>query len=316
MAPVAAPTPPMATFGGAFGGAIAGPFQAHALPTVAMTNDFLAAVANSGATPQLAGGDFEDNFLLKRKIEELKKQMTSLIATNEVLLEQNAHYRHHVVPKLCNVAITNAPPIVTVSQVVTPTITLAPADARHQTPLMTPIATAPLNAMSLLYASHGQAANEMLALNQAQVQSQHANAVVAAGQAAQQQQQPAQPTVTLSQPAALKMAPQAASNVISVPVSLIDNQVAAPAADLRHQRQQVAVAATRNAVAASVVNALAQTSLSHCVPTASISGAHQAAPSALVSYPVISHAAVGHSARALSHLPTSGLTVGCIQPSA
>ena len=334
--PVAAPQPPIASFGGAFGGAVATPFPAPALPTVAMTNDFLAAaVANTGAAQQLAGGElsFEDNFLLKRKIEELKKQMTSLIATNEVLLEQNARYRHHAVgaPKLCNVAITNAPPIVTVSQVVTPTITPAPADVRHQqvtTPLMTPIAATPLNAMPLLFAAHEASAPDLMALSQTPVPAQQMNSAVAASQTAvgaanAPAQAPTQPAVTLAQPTALKMAPQGASTVLSVPVSQVAAVASAQpsAMDLRHQ--QVAVAATRNAAAAAaaanVVNALAQTSLTHVVPTATavaISAPHQTAPAALVSYPVASHAVPAHPARALPHLPTSSLAVGCIQPSA
>jgi len=35
----------------------------------------------------------EENFMLRKKIEELKKQVSDLTATNEVLLEQNARYR-------------------------------------------------------------------------------------------------------------------------------------------------------------------------------------------------------------------------------
>jgi hypothetical protein len=35
----------------------------------------------------------DENFMLKRRIEELKKQVTDLTATNEYLLSQNAHFR-------------------------------------------------------------------------------------------------------------------------------------------------------------------------------------------------------------------------------
>jgi hypothetical protein len=35
----------------------------------------------------------DENFMLKRRIEELKKQVSDLVATNEYLLSQNAHLR-------------------------------------------------------------------------------------------------------------------------------------------------------------------------------------------------------------------------------
>ena len=70
----------------------------------------------------------EENVLLRRKIEELKKQVSDLTATNEVLLEQNARYRASKTNGLTT--LTLSPPIVTVSQVVTPTVTPAPAVAR------------------------------------------------------------------------------------------------------------------------------------------------------------------------------------------
>lgn len=35
----------------------------------------------------------EENMLLRKKVEDLKKQVTELMATNEFLLDQNAHYR-------------------------------------------------------------------------------------------------------------------------------------------------------------------------------------------------------------------------------
>ncbi len=67
----------------------------------------------------------EENVVLRRKVEELKKQVSDLAATNEVLLEQNARYRSSKVT-----AVNAGPPVVSVSQVVTPTITCAPAVAR------------------------------------------------------------------------------------------------------------------------------------------------------------------------------------------
>ena len=65
----------------------------------------------------------EENMMLRRKVEELKKQVSDLAATNEVLLEQNARYRS---ANRNNSATTaSSLPIVTVSQLamVTPTIT-------------------------------------------------------------------------------------------------------------------------------------------------------------------------------------------------
>ncbi|GCC33842.1 zinc finger CCCH domain-containing protein 10-like isoform X1 [Chiloscyllium punctatum] len=36
----------------------------------------------------------EENLMLRKRVEELKKQISNLMATNEVLLEQNAHFRN------------------------------------------------------------------------------------------------------------------------------------------------------------------------------------------------------------------------------
>lgn len=69
--------------------------------------------------------------LLRRKIEELKKQVSDLAATNEVLLEQNARFRSS---KNSVVTSTLVPPVVTVSQVVTPTLSQAAAVARPGLP--------------------------------------------------------------------------------------------------------------------------------------------------------------------------------------
>ncbi len=75
----------------------------------------------------------EENVLLRRKVDELKKQVSDLAATNEVLLEQNARYRSTKVDSTA--VIATGPPIVSVSQVVTPTITPALTAARSlQTP--------------------------------------------------------------------------------------------------------------------------------------------------------------------------------------
>lgn len=67
----------------------------------------------------------EENQLLRRKVDDLKRHLSVLVATNELLLEQNARYR---ACKLITVP-PNAP-IVAVSQMLTPTITPALATSR------------------------------------------------------------------------------------------------------------------------------------------------------------------------------------------
>ncbi|XP_031701814.1 zinc finger CCCH domain-containing protein 10 [Anarrhichthys ocellatus] len=49
----------------------------------------------------------EENSLLRRRVEELKKQVSNLIATNEVLLEQNAQFRSQA--KVMTMSSTPAP---------------------------------------------------------------------------------------------------------------------------------------------------------------------------------------------------------------
>jgi len=58
---------------------------------------------------------YEENWLLRRKVEELKKQVSDLMATNEFLLDQNAHMR--IQGKL--------PTVSTVATVTIPTVTIA-----------------------------------------------------------------------------------------------------------------------------------------------------------------------------------------------
>ena len=99
----------------------------------------------------------EENVLLRRKVDELKKQVHDLAATNEVLLEQNARYR------VSKVSVTAAPPMMTVSHMMTPTIAPAPIVARpcmHGPPqplnILTTTLTEPLtvNANNELMVSH------------------------------------------------------------------------------------------------------------------------------------------------------------------
>lgn len=49
----------------------------------------------------------EENSLLRKRVEELKKQVSNLIATNEVLLEQNAQFRNQA--KVMTLSSTPAP---------------------------------------------------------------------------------------------------------------------------------------------------------------------------------------------------------------
>lgn len=64
----------------------------------------------------------EENQLLRRKVDDLKRHLSVLVATNELLLEQNTRYR------ACK--LITVPPIVAVSQMLTPTITPAPTTSR------------------------------------------------------------------------------------------------------------------------------------------------------------------------------------------
>ncbi|XP_046881109.1 zinc finger CCCH domain-containing protein 10 [Hypomesus transpacificus] len=50
----------------------------------------------------------EENALLRRRVEELKKQVSNLIATNEVLLDQNAQFRSQT--KVLTLSSASAPP--------------------------------------------------------------------------------------------------------------------------------------------------------------------------------------------------------------
>ncbi|XP_069758811.1 zinc finger CCCH domain-containing protein 10-like [Narcine bancroftii] len=50
----------------------------------------------------------EENLMLRKRVEELKKQASNLMATNEILLEQNALYRHQ--PKVVTLASSVAEP--------------------------------------------------------------------------------------------------------------------------------------------------------------------------------------------------------------
>ena len=72
----------------------------------------------------------EDNILLRHKVEELRKQVSDLAATNEVLLEQNARFRTVKLTATANVTQPTIVPMMTVTQVVTPSVAHAPVVAR------------------------------------------------------------------------------------------------------------------------------------------------------------------------------------------
>ena len=105
----------------------------------------------------------EENMMLRRKVDELKKQASDLAATNEVLLEQNARFRSS--RSSAAVLARSMPSIVKVTQVVTPTISGTSAIARtatlpHQaiplaaTSIPPPQLTAPVNGHLVMSMSH------------------------------------------------------------------------------------------------------------------------------------------------------------------
>ena len=175
--------------------------------------------------------------MLRRRVEELKKQVSDLVATNEVLLEQNARYRVNKVS-----VVTTGPPVVTVSQMVTPTITPAPAIARPTLPtqvtinpaLNTSMAQIALTATSEMVVSQQpmppqrmpdlaqQAGLAQAAINPTPVSMAQSLVPVSMGQSLANPNQPptagsiAQPQATL-QPAAVSLAQTSIQKMISVP---------------------------------------------------------------------------------------------------
>ncbi|CAH1788886.1 unnamed protein product [Owenia fusiformis] len=84
----------------------------------------------------------EENLMLRRKIDDLKKQVSDLTATNDVLLEQNARYRTSKANQLLqglqvqSVSVPQPPTVtmVTVCEAVTPTVAPAPVVQRSGGP--------------------------------------------------------------------------------------------------------------------------------------------------------------------------------------
>ena len=68
----------------------------------------------------------DENQALRHEVDELKRNIAVLVAANELLLEQNARYR--------SCKLITVPPIVAVSQMLTPTITPAPTASRPGLP--------------------------------------------------------------------------------------------------------------------------------------------------------------------------------------
>ncbi len=135
-----------------------GPFN-H---TLSVTNNHVA--VHNGYNRSSTPADYtwlleEQNAILRRKVEELKKQVSDLAATNEVLLEQNARYRATKAATLS--ALT---PIATASQMVTQTITPALAVAR---PILQPHIPAPTTAcIASLPAIPVNGSNELVVTSQ------------------------------------------------------------------------------------------------------------------------------------------------------
>lgn len=66
----------------------------------------------------------EENLLLRKEVEDLKKQVADLVATNEFLLDQNAHYRiQGKYPPSATSLATVSLPAVTIASPVTSTVT-------------------------------------------------------------------------------------------------------------------------------------------------------------------------------------------------
>lgn len=207
----------------------------------------------------------EENAMLRRKVEELKKQVSDLAATNEVLLEQNARYR-------ANKLNVNTP-IVTVSQVVTPTITRAPVITRPPMPANAVTAMTSLRQVTMSIDAH----NELL-VSQPVTISQATLPPQLAAELAQQAIAPATPSN--QPPVSVAMNPR--QTIVPVSIAL-DTSVAPPVS-----MSQVSMAQNLPAMS------LAQTSL----PTQTLIGSRPSC-TPLVSYPIMSHT--------VAQLPTSSL---------
>ena len=200
----------------------------------------------------------DENIMLRRKMEELKKQVSDLTATNEVLLEQNARYRANKLNSVQTVqtVTTAGPPIVTVSQVLTPTVTVAPAVARSAT------ATYTLNSL-------GTTLPQQIAINNDLVQ-QHALQQRLA-ELATPQQQASLAQQSINTPVSINGAVPTI-----VPVSIAQSIV--PAGSIAAQ-----VTLSQQNIAAAPVGSMAQT-IPSAINLTSMSGATPP----MVSFPIVS----------------------------
>lgn len=212
----------------------------------------------------------EENVLLRRKVEELSKQVSDLAATNEVLLEQNARYRTNKVNACSMNNTVTSSPIVTVSQVVTPTITPAPAIARstiiqRQIQLNSTMPQLTLNANSELIVSNPQGLGPRLTSS--------LSSSLATELAAVQAQQASIASITSSNiNPAVSISPQ----TTIVPVSMTMEAMPAPAA-----APPLGSIATVSLSQAQVQNMQTRLSLTPTTP--------------MVSYPIMSHTSLSNS---------------------
>ncbi len=90
----------------------------------------------------------EENLLLRKKVEDLKKQVGDLMATNEFLLEQNAHFRMQGKYSTATSVATVTLPAVTLSSSVTvpvtTSVTVGPLGSLSSVQTVQALATLPL----------------------------------------------------------------------------------------------------------------------------------------------------------------------------
>ena len=200
----------------------------------------------------------EDNILLRHKVEELKKQVSDLAATNEVLLEQNARFRAAKLTSQANAPPPTIVPMMTVTQVVTPTVAHAPVVARPTLagrPQFSQMATS-LPQMGI-NASSGELV--VPAVSQQALQTHLTNAVTV---------QPA----TMNTPVSVPLNP---TNMVPVSIPL-DTAMAAPG----------------SIVAVSLGQPLQQQQQGNLTQTSLI---NSGVTTALVSYPIMSHTQLPNS---------------------
>ncbi|ELU06371.1 hypothetical protein CAPTEDRAFT_204990 [Capitella teleta] len=212
----------------------------------------------------------EENGMLRRKVDELKKQVSDLAATNEVLLEQNARYRSRKVQTLVT-------PIVTVSQVVTPTITATHSVARPAVPPPVLQALTSMTTIPHVTVNANHAGNEL-------VVSQLALQPRLAGDLAQQASLAQQPSIVapITAPSAINQPPSSVGPIIN-PVAAGPTMVPLDTA------VSLAVVSMPQSLAPGNAS-LPQTSMPAGAQCAILQGS-----TTLVSYPAMSHSQLPNS---------------------